>query len=219
MGKLRYRNLVPAEGMSNMFVNIRLATSPQAVKRIAAHVGKELRRVNQSRMRAQKAPDGSVWTRRKRRISRLQERISFIWQNQNRTLKNWHHGSGKYGQTITGWDEDRSGIRTFYRSDILRFLEISTRRISRNATKTVPMFAKLRTARYLKARGDAGGLTVGYDGVAARIARVHQFGERDRVAAGVYTDYPARELLGITPADERLIADRLLNRIAGEISS
>ncbi|HFU7919686.1 TPA: phage virion morphogenesis protein, partial [Escherichia coli] len=58
-----------------------------------------------------------------------------------------------------------------------------------------------------------------YDGVAARIARVHQFGERDRVAAGVYTDYPARELLGITPADERLIADRLLNRIAGEISS
>lgn len=42
MGKLRYRNLVPAEGMSNMFVNIRLATSPQAVKRIAAHVGKEL---------------------------------------------------------------------------------------------------------------------------------------------------------------------------------
>ncbi|EGB64301.1 TPA: phage virion morphogenesis protein, partial [Escherichia coli] len=149
MGKLRYRNLVPAEGMSNMFVNIRLATSPQAVKRIAAHVGKELRRVNQSRMRAQKAPDGSVWTRRKRRISRLQERISFIWQNQNRTLKNWHHGSGKYGQTITGWDEDRSGIRTFYRSDILRFLEIRTRRINRDTTKTVPMFAKLRTARYL----------------------------------------------------------------------
>ncbi|HGC4974139.1 TPA: phage virion morphogenesis protein, partial [Escherichia coli] len=107
--------------MSNMFVNIRLATSPQAVKRIAAHVGKELRRVNQSRMRAQKAPDGSVWTRRKRRISRLQERISFIWQNQNRTLKNWHHGSGKYGQTITGWDEDRSGIRTFYREDITRY--------------------------------------------------------------------------------------------------
>ncbi|MGA6673752.1 phage virion morphogenesis protein [Escherichia coli] len=193
--------------------------SPQALSRIAGQLAREVRRSQQQRMRAQKAPDGSVWTRRKRRISRLQERISFIWQNQNRTLKNWHHGSGKYGQTITGWDEDRSGIRTFYRSDILRFLEIRTRRINRDTTKTVPMFAKLRTARYLKARGDAGGLTVGYDGVAARIARVHQFGERDRVAAGVYTDYPARELLGITPADERLIADRLLNRIAGEISS
>ena len=216
MGKLRYRNLVPAEGMSNMFVNIRLATSPQAVKRIAAHVGKELRRVNQSRMRAQKAPDGSVWTRRKRRISRLQERISFIWQN--RTLKNWHHGSGKYGQTITGWDEDRSGIRTFYRSDILRFLEIRTRRINRDTTKTVPMFAKLRTARYLKVKADASGVTVGYSGVAARIARVHQFGERDRVAAGMYTDYPARELLGITPADERLIQRIIMDNIARAVA-
>ncbi|WP_249936377.1 phage virion morphogenesis protein, partial [Escherichia coli] len=177
---------------------------------MAGQLARELRRSQQQRMRAQKAPDGSVWTRRKRRISRLQERISFIWQNQNRTLKNWHHGSGKYGQTITGWDEDRSGIRTFYRSDILRFLEIRTRRINRDTTKTVPMFAKLRTARYLKVKADASGVTVGYSGVAARIARVHQFGERDRVAAGMYTDYPARELLGITPADERLIADRLL---------
>ncbi len=44
------------------------------------------------------------------------------------------------------------------------------------------MFVKLRTARYLKARADASGVTVGYSGVAARIARVHQFGERDQVA-------------------------------------
>ncbi|EKG9041400.1 phage virion morphogenesis protein, partial [Escherichia coli] len=43
------------------------------------------------------------------------------------------------------------------------------------------MFVKLRTARYLKARADASGVTVGYSGVAARIARVHQFGERDQV--------------------------------------
>ncbi|ENE98195.1 putative phage tail completion protein S [Escherichia coli P0304777.8] len=32
------------------------------------------------------------------------------------------------------------------------------------------MFVKLRTARYLKARADASGVTVGYSGVAARIA-------------------------------------------------
>ncbi|HHQ8957246.1 TPA: phage virion morphogenesis protein [Escherichia coli] len=192
--------------------------SPQALSRIAGQLARELRRSQQQRMRAQKAPDGSVWTRRKRRISRLQERISFIWQNQNRTLKNWHHGSGKYGQTITGWDEDRSGIRTFYRSDILRFLEIRTRRINRDTTKTVPMFAKLRTARYLKVKADASGVTVGYSGVAARIARVHQFGERDRVAAGMYTDYPARELLGITPADERLIQRIIMDNIARAVA-
>ncbi len=192
--------------------------SPQALSRIAGQLARELRRSQQQRMRAQKAPDGTQWEPRRRRISRLQQRIRFIWNNETRTLKNWHHGSGKYGQTITGWDEDRSGIRTFYRSDILRFLEIRTRRINRDTTKTVPMFAKLRTARYLKVKADASGVTVGYSGVAARIARVHQFGERDRVAAGVYTDYPARELLGITPADERLIQRIIMDNIARAVA-
>lgn len=76
------------------------------------------------------------------------------------------------------------------------------------------MFVKLRTARYLKARADASGVTVGYSGVAARIARVHQFGERDQVAPGIFTDYPVRELLGISQADERLIYNTVLGRIA-----
>ncbi|POS19950.1 phage virion morphogenesis protein [Escherichia coli] len=80
------------------------------------------------------------------------------------------------------------------------------------------MFAKLRTARYLKVKADASGVTVGYSGVAARIARVHQFGERDRVAAGMYTDYPARELLGITPADERLIQRIIMDNIARAVA-
>lgn len=53
-----------------------------------------------------------------------------------------------------------------------------------------------------------------YSGVAARIARVHQFGERDQVAPGIFTDYPVRELLGISQADERLIYNTVLGRIA-----
>ncbi len=57
-------------------------------------------------------------------------------------------------------------------------------------------------------------MTVGYSGVAARIARVHQFGERDQVAPGIFTDYPVRELLGISRADERLIYNTVLGRIA-----
>ncbi len=68
--------------------------------------------------------------------------------------------------------------------------------------------------QYLKARADASGVTVGYSGVAARIARVHQFGERDQVAPGIFTNYPARELLGISQTDERLIYNTVLGRIA-----
>ncbi|EFU6029429.1 phage virion morphogenesis protein, partial [Escherichia coli] len=144
--------------------------APDSQARIAKHIAKELRRTQQARIRSQKAPDGTAWTPRRRRVTRIQERIRFIRDNEVRTLKNWHHDTGKYGRTITGWDEDKGGIRTFYRADILRFLEIRTRRINQDSTRRAPMFVKLRTARYLKARTDASGVTVGYSGVAARIA-------------------------------------------------
>ncbi|MCF6557148.1 hypothetical protein ACVUSR_04135 [Escherichia coli] len=47
----------------------------------------------------------------------------------------------------------------------------------------------------------------------ARI-RSQKFGERDQVAPGIFTDYPVRELLGISQADERLIYNTVLGRIA-----
>ncbi len=196
------------------FEAIRDSLNQQAINNIARKLAQDLRRAQQARIRSQKAPDGTEWTPRRRRVTRIQERIRFIWNNEARTLKNWHHDTGKYGRTITGWDEDKNNIRTFYRDDIDRFLEIRTRHINQDSTKRVPMFVKLRTARYLKARADASGVTVGYSGVAARIARVHQFGERDQVAPGIFTDYPVRELLGISQADERLIYNTVLGRIA-----
>jgi len=179
------------------FEAIRDSLNQQAINNIARKLAQDLRRAQQARIRSQKAPDGTAWTPRRRRVTRIQERIRFIWNNEARTLKNWHHDTGKYGRTITGWDEDKNNIRTFYRDDIDRFLEIRTRRINQDSTKRVPMFVKL-----------------GYSGVAARIARVHQFGERDQVAPGIFTDYPVRELLGISQADERLIYNTVLGRIA-----
>ncbi|MBI3728509.1 MAG: phage virion morphogenesis protein [Burkholderiales bacterium] len=46
------------------------------------------------------------------------------------------------------------------------------------------MFNKLRTNTHLKAKADGNGLEVGFYGRVARIARVHQYGLRDRVVAG-----------------------------------
>lgn len=78
------------------------------------------------------------------------------------------------------------------------------------------MFAKLRTARFFKARGTAEGAVIGFTAAVSRIARVHQFGLRDRVnKAGLEADYPARELLGITAEDEALIRDLAVAHIAG----
>lgn len=73
------------------------------------------------------------------------------------------------------------------------------------------MFQKMRTATYLKAKGDAREVTVGFSGRIAKIARVHQYGLRDRIAPrGPMAHYEKRELLGFTPADQDMLKDLIL---------
>lgn len=61
------------------------------------------------------------------------------------------------------------------------------------------MFEKLKMARYLKAKGTPKEVVVGFAGRVARIARVHQYGLRDRPERSApEIAYPKREILGIT---------------------
>jgi len=61
------------------------------------------------------------------------------------------------------------------------------------------LFSKLRRAKYLRIRATANGAEIGFTGRSARIARIHQYGLRDRVARnGPTVRYPRRELLGFT---------------------
>ncbi|MFJ7315609.1 phage virion morphogenesis protein [Pseudomonas sp. NPDC098747] len=76
------------------------------------------------------------------------------------------------------------------------------------------MFKKLRTARYLKARGDANAMTVGFAGRVARIARVHQYGLKDRAERNApEVQYEQRQLLGFSDADRDMIRDALLTHL------
>jgi phage virion morphogenesis protein len=73
------------------------------------------------------------------------------------------------------------------------------------------MFAKLRTAKYLKLQSDANSIAIGFVDRTARIARVHQFGMSDRPSKNANEmRYPQRELLGFAPGDIDMIGDRLL---------
>lgn len=77
--------------------------------------------------------------------------------------------------------------------------------------RRLDMFKKLRTASYLKIRGDSNAVTVGFTGRIARIARVHQYGLKDRAERGAPDiRYDQREVLGFTEADLDLIRDGLL---------
>jgi len=76
------------------------------------------------------------------------------------------------------------------------------------------MFTKLRTARYLRLQSDASTIAIGFAGRLSRIARIHQYGLRDRPAPGAAdVQYARRELLGFTDADLELIRDRLLEHL------
>jgi len=84
--------------------------------------------------------------------------------------------------------------------------------------RKVKMFQKLRTASFLKVQGDGSAISVGFTGRIARIARVHQYGLKDRAERGAPdVQYEQRGLLGFTDADLELIRDELLNHLTQTI--
>ncbi|MNG96783.1 Phage virion morphogenesis family protein [compost metagenome] len=77
------------------------------------------------------------------------------------------------------------------------------------------MFQKLRRSSYLKASGDARALSVGFAGRVGRIARVHQYGLRDRIAPrGPMAQYEQRELLGLNSNDLDALKDTILAHLS-----
>lgn len=76
------------------------------------------------------------------------------------------------------------------------------------------MFDKLKNNSNLILRTNADSISLGFVGRVARIAKVHQYGLRDRVSRkGVTFDYPKRELLGFNIQDIQLIKDLMLEHI------
>ena len=81
------------------------------------------------------------------------------------------------------------------------------------------MFKKLRTVTYMKAQGDSNAITVGFTGRISRIARVHQFGLKDRAERGSSdVRYEQREILGFTNTDHDLIRELLLEHLVNQTS-
>ena len=77
------------------------------------------------------------------------------------------------------------------------------------------LFAKLRTAKWLKIEATPDTATVVFADQVQHMAQVHQFGLRDKVnPRGLMADYPARRLLGMTDADAQMVQDAVLAHLA-----
>lgn len=89
------------------------------------------------------------------------------------------------------------------------------RRKKGRSRRKLEMFQKLSKVTYLKAKGDGNAISVGFTGRVARIARIHQYGLRDRAElAARDVEYEQREVLGYTDADLNIIRDNLLAWLA-----
>jgi len=78
------------------------------------------------------------------------------------------------------------------------------------------MFAKLRTARYLKASGNDSAAVVEFTGKVQRIARVHQYGLKDKPGPNsAQVKYPERRMLGFTNNEKDYIENIIIAHFAG----
>ncbi|MGF2252678.1 phage virion morphogenesis protein [Yersinia ruckeri] len=77
------------------------------------------------------------------------------------------------------------------------------------------MFAKLRTARYMKAKGNTNEAVVEFTGQVQRMAAVHHFGLKDRPSIhSQEVKYEERPLLGFTLQDRELVENAVIACLA-----
>ncbi|NBB57238.1 phage virion morphogenesis protein [Pantoea vagans] len=77
------------------------------------------------------------------------------------------------------------------------------------------MFAKLRTAKYIKTQASPNEAVIEFAGNVQRMARVHHYGLRDRPSLkGKEVKYESRPLLGISKADVENIETFIIQQLS-----
>lgn len=77
------------------------------------------------------------------------------------------------------------------------------------------MFQKLRTSRYMKASGRENSAVVEFTGKVQRIARVHQYGLKDRPNVHAQDlQYPKRQLLGVSRDNKQYIEALIISYLS-----
>ncbi len=184
------------------------AAKPAYRREMARKMARTIRLLQQKHIRSQTSPDGIPFSPRRKAVMQTQQAIRFLWRGDVRSLKNYRLTRLSGGPAITGYDTDRNAVRTFYRRDIERYVEISRTRKRRYRKRDHQLFRKLRTTRLLKARADSNRAVVGFEGRTADIARIHHYGLTGDLNAMAKVRYPKRELLGLSPFERtKLIED------------
>ncbi|HCM64381.1 MAG TPA: phage virion morphogenesis protein [Morganella sp. (in: Bacteria)] len=184
--------------------------SPAERKKLSREIVRDLRKSQIKRIREQKNPDGSAFTRRKAQFITVQREIRFIWRGQQRSLKNWQQNK----RMITGFDVNKGAVRSFRKGDIQRFIAVKKDRIKvKGKSKQTRMFKRLATARYMRAFSNENEAAIFFAPAAANIAAIHQYGLKEKLR-NLDIQYPSRQLLGFSADDTRRIEAAIINFLA-----
>lgn len=87
----------------------------------------------------------------------------------------------------------------------------------KSKVKAGKMFDKISQPKFMRLRYENEGVSLGYEGGNAVIARIHQEGLIGRVRQDWHlkVKYASRELLGFTEADKQMIEDYVVRAISG----
>lgn len=198
--------------ISNLDALIR-KLSPAERRKLSTDIARKMRQSNQSRMRANIEPGGQPYLQRKgepTRNLRKNEKITvgkefyyFGEKRQMRTIKTAATAQRRSRITtqpyeseyIWGYEFEAGGIRKFKKS-----------RIKMPALRHKRMFTKINSFKYLKQKVNDHQAAIGFmSGLTGYIAAAHQYGEGSR---------PARQLLGFSDGDLRLIEETVVQHLA-----
>lgn len=186
-------------------------------------VATTMRRSNQRRIAAQKNPDGSAFDPRKPPAEPKPGNyaVKFLYPSGGSGsprlvfMKSWE----KQGPIFTGFDREAGGLRSFEFAKVIKWLRVDPEEQNagggkirkRTTIRQRAMFRKIRRGGILQAGQNDHEAWIGFGGRVAEVARVHQFGLRDRPARHAReVRYARRELLGMTAQDREDLLDAVI---------
>lgn len=202
---------------------------PRERRKLFRKVAATMRRSNQQRIAAQRNPDGSAFAKRKPPIKAKPGNyaVKFLYPSGGSGaprlvyMKSWE----KQGPIFTGYDREAGGIRSFEFARVIKWLRVDPdeenagggRIRKRSTIRQRAMFRKIRGARSLHLGQNDQEAWIGFAGRVADVARVHQFGLRDRPARNAReVRYARRELLGMTAQDREDLLDAVMEHLMAD---
>lgn len=202
--------------------------APPERRSLLRRMARELRGTQQSRIAAQRGPDGERFAPRRprRELKPGAYAVRFLYpagaEPREVSMRSWV----RQGPMLTGYDQEAGGIRSFFWDRIVKWLPVEAADQNKGAGKLrrrggirqAAMFRRLRGSRFLGAGATDREAWIGFAGRAAEIARVHQEGLADRPAAGGRAvRYARRGLLGLTQAERSRALDLLLEHVTATL--